>query len=409
MSQYKRMISYMYQYVAGEKGQNIGFVRIEQRGSSLRLILQMRTIELSVMPEVWLFRQQSTGIEYIKAGKIGYHSGNLYLRIDTECDNVCDSGKSFDDIDGVILFISSREYYATSWTNDSIYLGEMTEYVNKVNKHEDKDGYKENNIAKKQDEILDKSGDVSEVKGSDIVEKESKDDLDKNKQEERLKITNIMKDNKNVTGQEKNILTKQDIISEKETTKTDMVDDKSEYFPKENLKIPENDKSGYIPKEYPAKENFKRMVNDKDLRIAEIKEKEPELQKSDKCSMCDNCPYNDKNNDFGERILSTFPVMYPFVSGKIVKSVRIEPKDIGCLPVNKWAISNNRFLLHGYYCYRHLIFVKLKDGRYAIGVPGVFSDKADKTAREYSFDEFQAIGTEKRCHGAFGYWLSIVL
>ena len=175
MSQYKRMISYMYQYIAGEKGQNIGFVRIEERGSNLRLILQMRTIELSVMPEVWLFKQQSTGIEYIKAGKIGYHSGNLYLRIDTECDNVCDSGKSFDDIDGVILFISGREYYATSWTNDSIYLGEMTEYVNKVNKHEDRDGYKENDIVKKQDEILDESGDVSEVKGSDIVEKELKD------------------------------------------------------------------------------------------------------------------------------------------------------------------------------------------------------------------------------------------
>lgn len=365
MSQYKRMISYMYQYIAGEKGQNIGFVRIEERGSNLRLILQMRTIELSVMPEVWLFKQQSTGIEYIKAGKIGYHSGNLYLRIDTECDNVCDSGKSFDDIDGVILFISGREYYATSWTNDSIYLGEMTEYVNKVNKHEDRDGYKENDIVKKQDEILDESGDVSEVKGSDIVEKELKDNLEEN-----------------------NILTKQDIISEKETTKTDIVNDKSGYFPKGNLN---------------------RMENDKDLRIAEIKEKEQELQKSDKCSMCDNCPYNDKNNDFGERILSTFPVMYPFVSGKIVKSVRIEPKDIGCLPVNKWAISNNRFLLHGYYCYRHLIFVKLKDGRYAIGVPGVFSDKADKTAREYSFDEFQAIGTEKRCQGAFGYWLSVVL
>ena len=365
MSQYKRMISYMYQYIAGEKGQNIGFVRIEERGSNLRLILQMRTIELSVMPEVWLFRQQSTGIEYIKAGKIGYHSGNLYLRIDTECDNVCDSGKSFDNIDGVILFISGREYYATSWTNDSIYLGEMTECVNKANKHEDRDGYKENDIVKKQDDILDKAGDVSEVKDSDIVEKEA--------------------------------------------TESDMVNDKSGYLAKDSLKNIENDISGYTQNEYPAKENLNRMGNDKELRIAEIKEKEPELQKNDKCLMCDNCPYNDKNNGFGEKILSTFPVMYPFVSGKIVKSVRIEPKDIGCLPVNKWAISNNRFLLHGYYCYRHLIFVKLKDGRYAIGVPGVFSDKADKTAREYSFDEFQAIGTEKRCQGAFGYWLSVVL
>ena len=404
----------MYQYIAGEKGQNIGFVRIEERGSNLRLILQMRTIELSVMPEVWLFRQQSTGIEYIKAGKIGYHSGNLYLRIDTECDNVCDSGKSFDDIDGVILFISGREYYATSWTNDSIYLGEMTEYVNKANKHEDRDGYKENDTVKKQDDILDKAGDVSEVKGSDIVENESKDkleekNLDKNEQEDRFKIKSIIKDNKNVTGQEKNILTKQDIMSEKEATESDMVNDKSGYLAKDSLKNIENDISGYTQNEYPAKENLNRMGNDKELRIAEIKEKEPELQKNDKCLMCDNCPYNDKNNGFGEKILSTFPVMYPFVSGKIVKSVRIEPKDIGCLPVNKWAISNNRFLLHGYYCYRHLIFVKLKDGRYAIGVPGVFSDKADKTAREYSFDEFQAIGTEKRCQGAFGYWLSVVL
>lgn len=334
MSQYKRMISYMYQYVAGEKGQNIGFVRIEQRGGSLRFILQMRTMELAVMPEVWLFRQNATGIEYMKAGKIGYRSGNLYLRIDTEYDNVCDSGNSFDSIDGVIVFLSEREYYATSWTNDSIYVGEMTEYVNKANKHEDK----RNNIVEETDDKLEEK---LEDKVENQEENNPKADLDNNSEEE-LRI--------------------------------------------EKIKIEERE----------------------DIRIAEVKEEE-EAPKNDNFSVCDNCPYNDKNKDFGERILSTFPVMYPFVSGKIVKSVRIEPKDIGCLPVNKWAISNNRFLLHGYYCYRHLIFVKLKDGRYAIGVPGVYSDKADKTAKEYSFDEFQAIGTEKRCQGAFGYWLSVVL
>ena len=37
-------------------------------------------------------------------------------------------------------------------------------------------------------------------------------------------------------------MTKQDIISEKETTKTDIVNDKSGYFPKGNLNRMENDK-----------------------------------------------------------------------------------------------------------------------------------------------------------------------
>lgn len=344
MSQYKRMISYVYQYIAGEKGQNIGFVRIEQRGGSLRIILQMRTIELSVMPEVWLFKQQSTGIEYIKAGKLSYHSGNLYFRIDTEAGSLCESGKSFDYMDGVIIYVSDREYYATSWTNDSIYIGEIVEF-NKENKSEkvsdDKQGFQEN--------LLQNGNQIEQEKE---IQKEENDATDKiiNKENEDLKISGNHIENKD-----------------------------------EDVQMAE------------IKAADINRMKDEDMKCEEKKEEK---------NICDNCPYNSTNNEYGERMLNTFPVMYPFVSGKIIKSVRIEPKDIGCLPVNKWAFANNRFLLHGYYCYRHLIFVKLKDGRYAIGVPGVYSDKANNKASEYSFDDFQAIGTEKRCQGAFGYWIS---
>lgn len=119
--------------------------------------------------------------------------------------------------------------------------------------------------------------------------------------------------------------------------------------------------------------------------------------------------YDESDKDFGERILGTFPIMYPFVSGIIEKSVRIELKDIGCLPIKMWVLANNSFLLHGYCSYRHIIFAKLnvmdKDVEYAIGSPGIYNDYDEKIARQHGFMYFQPIGDVKDICGAFGYWL----
>ena len=90
-----------------------------------------------------------------------------------------------------------------------------------------------------------------------------------------------------------------------------------------------------------------------------------------------------KNEDFGVRILKNFPVMYPFKSGEIEESVRIEPKDIGCMPIRLWSFANNRFLLHGYYCYKHLIFARLQRGCYALGIPGIYSEQEKKKAASF--------------------------
>lgn len=106
------------------------------------------------------------------------------------------------------------------------------------------------------------------------------------------------------------------------------------------------------------------------------------------------------------RILKNFPVMYPFRSGDIEESVRIEPKDIGCMPIRLWSFANNRFLLHGYYCYKHLIFARLHRGCYALGVPGIYSEQESKKAACFSFNEFQPIGPGKTMYGVFGYWFT---
>jgi len=154
-------------------------------------------------------------------------------------------------------------------------------------------------------------------------------------------------------------------------------------------------------------DNIEEDGNPEDMDYADVKTQDIEEDKTSYgCSACPYKNYNKKEEDFGVRILKNFPVMYPFRSGSIEESVRIEPKDIGCMPIRLWSFANNRFLLHGYYCYKHLIFAKLCNGCYALGVPGVYSEQESKRAATFSFNDFQPVGPGKIVYGVFGYWIT---
>ena len=112
--------------------------------------------------------------------------------------------------------------------------------------------------------------------------------------------------------------------------------------------------------------------------------------------------------DFGERMLSVFPTMYPFEIDEMGECVRIDLKDIGNLPVAYWSLAGNPFLLRGYYCYRHLIFACIGRQEYAVGVPGIYSEENSKWAKECRMLRFQPLSRVKDRHGAFGYWLIAV-
>ena len=112
--------------------------------------------------------------------------------------------------------------------------------------------------------------------------------------------------------------------------------------------------------------------------------------------------------DFGERMLSVFPKMYPFEIDEMVECVRIDLKDIGNLPVAYWSLAGNPVLLRGYYCYRHLIFACIGRQEYAVGVPGIYSEENSKWAKECRMLRFQPLSKVKDRHGAFGYWLIAV-
>jgi hypothetical protein len=106
-------------------------------------------------------------------------------------------------------------------------------------------------------------------------------------------------------------------------------------------------------------------------------------------------------------IFANYPRIYPFEDNEITLCVKIEPKDIGYLSKDAWALSNNSFLLHGFYSYQHLIFAKMKDRygcRYILGVPGIYHNREKFMAKMFGFESFKPIRKRELRQGDFGYW-----
>ena len=118
MGQYKRMVSYLYKYINGAKSQNTGFVRIELMDVQCRFTVQMRMVPFEVFPKVYLYIQKEHGAKCIEVSDMGTKSGNLVSRFALDKNNIEQTGYSFDDIDGLVVYISDEMFFATSWVRD---------------------------------------------------------------------------------------------------------------------------------------------------------------------------------------------------------------------------------------------------------------------------------------------------
>lgn len=90
---------------------------------------------------------------------------------------------------------------------------------------------------------------------------------------------------------------------------------------------------------------------------------------------------------------------------------KIRRQDISRLPRRDWGLANNSFLLHGFYNYHHLLYIKEGDMCW-LGVPGIYHEKERAIARSFGFPQFQRIedmdvnlsDDEKNLYDDFGYW-----
>lgn len=162
----------------------------------------------------------------------------------------------------------------------------------------------------------------------------------------------------------------------------------------------------------------KNQENEEDIEKKETLYIEPtESEVPEKASKMFEENLDTRSQHFA-KLMEQCPGMYPFEDDMIENCVRLEPQDIGSMPLDCWSYGNNSFLLHGYYSYRHLILARLKypsdenetqtRRNYILGVPGTRHSRDAFMANMFGFREFKPIREGEESPKDFGYWYTIL-
>lgn len=109
--------------------------------------------------------------------------------------------------------------------------------------------------------------------------------------------------------------------------------------------------------------------------------------------------------DKWQQLLAIYPHIRPFEDRR--EYLLMKPQDFVVLAEKYFSLSENSFLLHGFYNYDHLIMSKERrpEGeRIYIGVPGNFYDKEKRVAIMFGFESFEGKREPARI-GDFGYYM----
>lgn len=90
---------------------------------------------------------------------------------------------------------------------------------------------------------------------------------------------------------------------------------------------------------------------------------------------------------------------------------KIQRSQLTSLARHEWRLANNQFLMHGYRNYRHLLLLE-RNGKWYLGVPGIYHRREAQAAETFGFPEFIGVEEiqihlpdEERQAEAFGYWI----
>ena len=372
MADYKRFVSYMYEYENGVKKGNVGYVRVETRNGECRFTIHM---QLDGLPEgifpTYLIHRPTEEMDLVYLGDSLVKNQIMDSKLNAKEYNTMDSGHRFSDMGGVLLFLNSGVFYATEWDDKPVVLEEVL------------------NALKPKSKLK------SIVEKPNILEKKPVANAP-------ILIKNPMNLTTDTTKK------KVDILGE--TQRPAYILPGGGYLRAETTltrpKTPTNPwelVDRYKKSELESKK-FKELDSARLSEASAIDNEETAAEKA--VEKISKQPIQGEN-PLTARIFANYPRIYPFEDNEITRCVKVEPKDIGTLPSDTWVLSNNSFLLHGYYCYHHLIFAEIIDSygsHYILGVPGIYHNRERFMARMFGFECFKSIRKRELKQGDFGYW-----
>ena len=154
MADYKRFVSYMYEYENGVKKKNVGYARVETRNGECRFTIHMQLAGLQegIFP-TYLIHRPADDMNLVYLGDCVVKNQVMDSRLNSKENNVMESGHGFSEMGGILLFLNSGVFYATQWDDKPVVLEEVLNALKSKTKAEiyygDEDASKDKSADKK--------------------------------------------------------------------------------------------------------------------------------------------------------------------------------------------------------------------------------------------------------------------
>lgn len=408
MSDYRRLISYIYAYEGGIKGKNIGFAKIDMRGPQCRIQVNVKKVYVG-SSDIGVYLLYTGG--ELLLGRIFIRGGAGEFRTQVQSENVDDSGIRMEDCYGLTIHDVENAWqsYTTIWEDAvaqtaELQLAEIT--AENIRRQQDEREKQEQEHVPEQNKVPEEPlQETAESENSQetkmmAVELPISAEIERELEREEQKQESIapwgddeaetkIKDEVMETVQQQDRQPVVPAVFQKAAEPDGKSADVSKQKTEENPTKTEKTVSEIFQSDDPEKTRGPEDA----ARLAELDREENE-------ELADT--------NIWQKMSGQYTKVLAFDYDNSCEILSIKPQDIGLLPRETWVYGNNSFLLHGYYNYRHLILAKLQDPqkppRYLLGVPGHYFSNEKYMASMFGFPHFVLARKQPQGDGRFGYW-----
>ena len=401
MSEYRRLISYIYEYEGKEKGKNVGFVKLEARNGQCRMNLSVKKVYVGGNA-IGVYLLGKNGLKTF-LGNIFVRGGNGEFRATVDAKNVEGTGNELDTYYGLTVHDVKNSWrsYTTIW-EDAATVPEIMG-------------------APLAQEVLPESEKKNPEDIMPGVAREIEEELEREEKKRELKQEPVSDEFCEWENQETQAA--EVAVSESIPTAGPVPTADPAAGP-----VPTADPAaGPVPTTGPttgptidpttdpaagpvtaqAKESTKASAPAAEPRQEPAPS--PELENPDVLRYLQETEETVTDPEqLWQELRKAYPKIQPFDYDGKSEVLTIRPQDIGRLPRETWIYGNNSFLMHGYYNFRYLILVRLENPgggvRYLLGVPGHYYSNEKYMATMFGFPNFVLSKKQPPNDGRFGYW-----
>ena len=399
--EWKRIVRYMYEYENDRKVRNTGFIRFDLSDRVCKAYIHGKGIHAEDICNIYAFYESDDAIIRIPLGYVRMRNGKLDGYVEMDPAHVGSTDIPFERIVGIMIGENRERRYLAFLRNERA-VGGMQDASN-VPEHMPQERAESAPGNERRDMV---GPDLPEDAKREMPERDSREGAEAASREPEVP--------ENEHGEMPE-------PSSREGAKAASSVPSSRENAGTASREPENERGG-ISEPY-LSENMQREMPERDSREgAGIASHEPDSQESEEAASPEP---EEQGADPAERMTSeeedtgteNIEMMadLPPETEEIVSEEfdyrRIGPRDLGILRRQDRHLTNNSFLLHGYYNYRHLLLSEDGD-QYILGVPGVYMEREKRAASMFGFPQFMEaeeygipVPMEAREHKAvFGYW-----